>query len=72
MVFCAAAVPASWAHVRGLPAAEYARLFGNVMELPPADVDRLVAQHTEYLGLHMQNTKYMAAEVPFAAHSIRC
>ncbi len=56
-------MPASWAHVRGLPAAEHAWLFGDAVELPPADVDQLVAQHSEYLGLHMQNTKYMAAEV---------
>ena len=63
LVVCTDALPASWALLRGMPAGSREALFSRVLELPLADVDRLVVDHTQYLGLHMRNTKYMAAEV---------
>ena len=57
------ALPASWAALKGMPEMDRYALFSVVLELPPADVDHFVDDHTHYMGLHMRNTKYMAAEV---------
>jgi hypothetical protein len=53
-----------------MPAGDRDALFlGRALELPPADIDYLIEEHSEYLGLHMRNTKYMAAEVAFCLMS---
>lgn len=71
----AGTVPDSWAVLSAMPAGDREALLGRVLELPPADVDSLLEEHSEYLGLHMRNTKFMAAEVrppPFRNRKAVC
>ena len=64
LCFHVGSIPDCWAVLNAMPARDREVLLGKVLELPPADTDSLIEEHSEYLGLHMRNTKYMAAEVP--------
>lgn len=57
------ATPVSWSELKRLQDTDRARLTRVDIHLPPADVDDLLVNHEEHLGLHLRNTKFLASKV---------
>lgn len=58
-----AGIPRAFDAFRSLQRSQKELLQGSVMTVPLAEASSILEEHADHLGLHLQNTKYVAAKV---------
>ena len=58
-----AGIPRAFDAFRSLQRSQEELLQGSVKTMPLAEASSILEEHSDHLGLHLQNTKYVAAKV---------